>query len=180
MRISHRLPAVLAVDEIVHHARLQRTRPKQGHQRHDILEAARLEAQDQFADAARFELKHRRGACLLQQNIGRRIVEGNRGDHDRRLAGTRPFAIGVAYRPVDDGQGAQTEEVELHQTHALDIVLVELGHQTFAGGVAIERRKIGDGAGCDDHAARVFAGVARQTFELECHVPNFLGFFITG
>jgi hypothetical protein len=58
--IARRLAAVLAVDEVIDHARLQRPGTKQRHQRHDVLEAVRLQAADQVLHAARFELEHRR------------------------------------------------------------------------------------------------------------------------
>ncbi len=48
----------LALDEIVHHARLQRAGTEQGHQRHHVLEAVRLQAADQVLHAARFELEN--------------------------------------------------------------------------------------------------------------------------
>ena len=57
--------AVLAIDEIVDHARLQRARSKQRHQRNNILEAVGLQAPDQVFHAARFELKYRRGLVCL-------------------------------------------------------------------------------------------------------------------
>ena len=63
--------AVLAVDEVIDHARLQRPGAKQRHQRHDVLEAVRLQAADQVLHAARLELEHRGGAAGLQQRVGR-------------------------------------------------------------------------------------------------------------
>ncbi len=74
---------VLAVDEIVHHARLQRSRPKQRHQRHDVLETVRLQTADQILHAAGFQLEHRRGLVTFQQIEGKRVVQGDRADIER-------------------------------------------------------------------------------------------------
>ncbi len=63
--------AVLAVDEVVDHARLQRTRPEQRDQRDDVLERVRLQALDQVFHAARFELEHGRRLAALQQRVRR-------------------------------------------------------------------------------------------------------------
>ena len=65
---------VLAGDEVIDHARFQRPRAEQRHQRDDVLEAVRLQAADQILHAARFELEHRRRAPGLQQRVGRGIV----------------------------------------------------------------------------------------------------------
>jgi hypothetical protein len=67
MQVAHGGPAMLAVDEVIDHARLQRSGPKQRNQRDDVLEAVRQQAADQLLHAARFELEHRRGLATLQQ-----------------------------------------------------------------------------------------------------------------
>ncbi len=52
MRIDDLLEAVLARDEVVDHARLQRARAEQRHQRDDVVEAVRLQLADQLLHAA--------------------------------------------------------------------------------------------------------------------------------
>ena len=52
VEIIHLGTAVLAVDKVIHHARLQRPRPEQGHQGNDILEAVGLQTADQILHAA--------------------------------------------------------------------------------------------------------------------------------
>ena len=67
--------AVLAIDEVVDHAGLQRPRAEQRDQRDDVFEVVRLQAVDQVFHAARFELEHRAGVRRLQQLESIRIVE---------------------------------------------------------------------------------------------------------
>ena len=65
--------AVLAVDEVIDHARLQRARAEQRDERHDVLEAVRLQAPHEVLHAARLELEDRGRAAGLQQREGLRI-----------------------------------------------------------------------------------------------------------
>ena len=162
--------AMLAVDEIVHHAGLQRAGAEQRHQGHDILEAVGLEAADQLLHAARFELEHRRGLAGQQDLVGRRVVQRYAFDLDALVLA--PARVDGLQRPVDDGQGTQAEEVELDQADILDIPLVELGHQAAAAWFAVDRREIVEIAGRDDHAAGVLADIARQALEAARHVEN--------
>src|SRR6266853_1964846 len=76
-------PAVLAVDEIIHHAGLQRTGPEQRHQRHDVLEAIRLQAADEILHATRLELENGSGAAGLEQRVGRHVIHGQRAHRER-------------------------------------------------------------------------------------------------
>ena len=71
----------------------------------------------------------------------------------------------VPHRPIQDGQRAQAQKVEFHQADRLDIILVELADHAGAAVGAIQRAKIGELAGRDQHAARVHPDVARQVFE---------------
>ena len=129
VRVVDRLAAVLAVDKVVDHARLQRARAEQRHQRDDVVEAVGLQAPDQVLHAARFELEHRRGLAGLQQLERRRIVQRN-ASMSSGFAGAP--CIDGAHRPVDDGQRAQAQKVELDQPDGLDVVLVVLRNQSAA------------------------------------------------
>jgi hypothetical protein len=84
---------------------------------------------------------------------------------ERRLAAHRRDGVDVAHRPIDDGERAQPEKIELHQARRLDVVLVELGDRRGAALFAVQRREIGEHRRRDDDAAGVRAGVARQTLE---------------
>ena len=127
---------MLVIDEVVHHARLQRPGTKKRHQRDDILKAIRLEAFDEVLHTPGFELEHRRGLSGLQQGKNGRIVQGYLYDVQRRLAQSLALHVDVFYRPVDNSEGAQAEKVELDQAGIFHIVLVVLGDQATAGLIA--------------------------------------------
>ena len=79
-------------------------------------------------------------------------------------------------RPVDDGQRAQAQEVELDQADRLDVVLVELGDRVATQAIVVvfgEQRAEGvQWFGCDHHAAGVLAGVAGQVLQLARQVDQ--------
>ena len=77
-------PAVLTVDEIIHHAGLQRAGPEQRDQRHDVLEAIRLQPADEILHAARLELEDGGGAAGLEQRVGGRVIHGQRAHREGR------------------------------------------------------------------------------------------------
>jgi hypothetical protein len=95
-----------------------------------------------------------------------------RFDVERRLAGLGALGVDGAQRPVDDGERAQTQEVELDQPHLLHVVLVVLGDEVGTARLAIERREVGELGRRDDHAARVLAGVAGDALQLAGHVDD--------
>ena len=157
---------MLAVDVGVHHARLQRAGTEQGDQRDDLVEVSGTQLADQVLHAAGFELEHRRGAAGLRSSGTWLVVQG-RSSRRKGFSGHCPhaFAIDRLQGPVDDGQGAQAQEIELHQADRFDIVLVELGDHRAAAGFAEQRREVGQGRGRDDHAAGMLAGVAGQALQ---------------
>ena len=163
MEIVDGLLALLAQDEIVHHAGTQRPWPVQREHGDDVLEAVGLELGQQLLHALRFKLEHRRGIGLLQHLVGRRIVEmlGVQG-----LIEARVELFDVLEGELDDGQVAQAEKVELDQADRLHVVLVELADRVVRIRREIQRAKIGQLAGRDQHAAGVHTDVARQPFEL--------------
>ena len=75
------------------------------------------------------------------------------------------LAVDGLQRPVDDGQRAQAEEVELNQADGLDIVLVELGDQIVAAGLAVKRTKIGEIGRGNHHAPGMLAGITGQPLQ---------------
>ena len=78
------------------------------------------------------------------------------------------------YRPVDDRQCAQTEEIELYKPGIFHIIFIILRNNTSPFFITIERRKIRQSRWRNDYATCVFTHVTRHTFELYRHVPNFL------
>ncbi len=164
VEVVHRGAAVLAVDEVVHHARFQRPRTVQGQHGDDVFEGVGPQLLEQFLHAARFQLEHRGGVGVAQNLVGGRIVEAER--HDVEVALVLVELAHVAHGPVQDGQVAQAQEVELDQAGGFDVVLVELRHRAvLLPRLAIQRAEVGELAGRDQHAAGVHADVARQAFE---------------
>src|SRR5450755_3999334 len=124
-RIARR---VFPLDEVDHHARLQRPGAEQGDERYDVFKAIRLQAADEVLHAARFELKHRSRATRLDECIGFRIVHWQRIDVERPLAACGAQRIDDAYGAINDGESAQAQEVEFDESRRFYIVLVELGY----------------------------------------------------
>jgi hypothetical protein len=172
MGIGHRRLAVLAGDEVVHHAGLQRARAEQGHQGGHVLEGVGAQLLDQLLHAPGFELEDGGGLAALEQGEGRRVLGVDAGDVDGRFAGLGPPGVDGLERPINDGQGAQAQKVELDQSHLLDVVLVELGHEVGAARLAIEGGEVRQPGRGYDHAAGVFAGVAGQALQFERHVDE--------
>ncbi len=110
VRIDDVGASVLAVDEVVHHPRLQRTGTKQRDQRHDVAEAIGLKLLDQFLHAARFELEDGGGLASLQEGEGRFVVRIDAVDVERRLAADSALAIDGFHRPIDDRERTQPLE----------------------------------------------------------------------
>ena len=170
--IGHRRLAVLAGDEVVHHAGLQGPGAEQGHQGGHVLEGVGAQLLDQLLHAPGFELEDGGGLAALEQGEGRRVLGIDARNVDGGLAGLGAPGVDGLEGPVDDGQGAQAQEVELDQAHLLDVVLVELGHEVGAAGLAIEGGEVGELGRGNDHAAGVLAGVAGQALQFEGHVDE--------
>ncbi len=165
-------------NEVVDHARLERTRTKQRNERHQIVEVIRFQTLYQVAHAAGFQLEDRAGAPRAQQLESRTIIERQRTNLERR----GPFRTRRVYgldRPVDDGQCAQPEEIELHQANSLEPVLIELGHCRGFALHAVQRREIDDARRRDHHAAGVLAGIAHEAFQLSREVDKCANIVIT-
>ncbi len=67
-------------------------------------------------------------------------------------------------RELQDGQRGQAQEVELHQAHILDIVFIKLADSRLATRLLIQRAKIGELAGRNQHTTRMHADVACHAF----------------
>ncbi len=75
VKILRLLLALLARDEVIHHARAKRARTVERHQGDDVFEAVALELLFQILGRARFGLEHRRGVTVGKQLVNCRIVE---------------------------------------------------------------------------------------------------------
>ncbi len=175
VRVGDLLPPVLAVDEVVHHARLQGPRAEQRHQRDDVFKTVGLQAGNEVLHAARFELEHRGGFRRLEVIEALFVFQRNELDLRAvfRVLTAHPHRVtDVVQCPVDDRQGAQAKEVELDQTDRLNIVFIELGDDTAAAFFAVQRGEVGQIARCDDHAPGMLAGIAGNAFEFQRHIDE--------
>ena len=181
MRILYLGLAVFAVDKVIHHARLQRAGTKQRHQRDDVFKTVRLQTVDQVLHAARFQLEYGGGLGGLEGDEAGTVIQRDGGDI-RALADILALqcqaVTNIVQGPVDNGQGAQPEEVELDQTDRLHIVLVELGNDTLPALFAVKRGKIRQFAGRDHHPPGVFAGITGDPLQLQRHVDQALHLFV--
>ena len=126
--VLHLLAPVLALDEVVDHAALQRPGSIQRARGDDVLEAVGLQLLQQLAEAARLQLEHaghvgqRRSSCTRRRPRCRSPTDRaapRRGSPCRRLIRSSAVWMTVSvFRP---------EEVELDQARLLDAVLVVLG-----------------------------------------------------
>src|ERR1019366_7652494 len=80
-------------------------------------------------------------------------------------------------RPVEYGQRGEPKEIELDQAGRLDVLHVELAHYAVGTFGRIQRAEISELAGRDQHATRVRADIARQTFKLFCLHEQLAHFF---
>ena len=132
---------MLAVNKILDHARLQRAGTIKRDQGNHVVEAVWFEFTDQLLDATGFQLENGGSVALAEQAVHLFVIERQIGDVDVLAF----LLIDGFYRPIDDGQRAQSEEVEFHQPGRFHIVLVVLGKQAGACAfvVAVERREVG-------------------------------------
>ena len=152
--------AVLALDELGDE--LHRPGAVERDERDDVLEAVGPRALDEITHAARFELEYRRRVGVGEHRVGVGIVERDLLEREIGL----PHCADRLHRPVEDGERGEAEEVELHQADALDVLHVELRDRALGSLGRVERAEIGELARGDQHATRVHADVARETFEL--------------
>ena len=153
---------MLALAEI--RDQVHRPRPVQRHQRDDVLEAIRPGILQHALHAAAFELEHGDGLGLGQQLVGRLVVQ--RQFFQAEIGHGRIELADVAHRAIQDRQRGQSQEVELDQADRLDVVLVVLRHHAGIAALGVQRAKIGQLAGRDQHAAGVHADAARDALDL--------------
>ena len=176
------LLAVLALDEIVHHAAFERAGAVQGHQGDDVLEPAGPELHQDLAHARGFELEHAGGVPAAQQGIGLVVGILGKGAVGRSLGllgqGRGQVQV-LQVEPdvplgqkledvVDEGQGLEAQEVELDQPDLFHALHVELGDHrpgilaVRARGDAVQGQAVHQGPVADDHAGGMGGGVTGQ------------------
>ena len=136
---------MLARDEIVDHARLQRTRSEQRDQRDDVFECVRLQFLDRDRCMPR-DSSWKIAAVLaaLEQRVRCRVVGRQRGDVERLKSRTaRRLLIAFTAQSMIVSV-RRPEEIELDETDRFDVVLVELRDESFAAPFGEERREIAE------------------------------------
>ena len=106
---------MLAVDEVVDHAALNRAGAVERVERGEILDAAGLIAAQDVAHARRFELEDAAGEGLGEDLVGGGIVE-------RQVLGHQLDAVALLdhlERVVDEGEGGEAEEIHLEKRELL-------------------------------------------------------------
>ena len=167
MQVFDRHLAVLALDEFVHHARAERSRPVQGVHGHQVLETVGFEHAQVFAHAFGFDLEDAVGVAGREQGVSVGIVEGEIVQV-RRID---PHAADDVERVLDHGHGAQAEKVELDQARPFDLLHVPLGDD-FLVFAPVERHVLGHGPVRDDHPGGVGRGVARDALQAARNVEQ--------
>ena len=128
---------MLAIDEIVDHAALNRAGPVERVQRAQVFDAIRLIAAQNIAHAGRFKLEHAAGKALLK--IFRRFA--CRRAEDLRAAIFTPRCFSISFDGVlDDGQRGQAQEIHLEKRQLLQAVHVVLRDNFVFVGV-VERNQ---------------------------------------
>ncbi len=108
------LAAVLALHEVVHHARAEGTRSVQRHRRDDVLEAVRQQALEQPLHARGLQLEDVGGLTGLQQMEGGLVLHRDAFEQEGGAASVGPLVDQLA-GDVEHRQRLQAEEVELDE-----------------------------------------------------------------
>ena len=172
--VDDRLFAVLAADEAGN--QVHRPRAVEGVQGNQVFQPRRLGVAQHALHAPAFKLEHGFGAALLEKLVGGLVVQRYVFVGEGLLAGVAlhdEFA-----RDFQNGERGQAQKVELDQADGFHVVFVVLAHGRVAAGLLVERAKVGELAGGDEHAARVHADVARQALELLRHFHQGFHLFV--
>ena len=80
---------------------------------------------------------------------------------------------------VDNRQSPQSEKVKLYQANGFHIIFVKLTENSFGMIVLINRTKVTEFTGSNHHSTGMFSGVSGQAFQLQCHIQQFTGIFVS-
>lgn len=126
-----------------------------------------------FFHAGGFKLEYGGGVGVAENLVGGLVVERDFA-HVNDVAGG---VFDVVLRHFDDGEVAQAQKVEFHQTHVFHVAFVV--HRYGRGGLVslVNGAVIGDFSRRDEYAARVHTQAAREVFEFFRQRDEFAGFF---
>ncbi|MNS22864.1 hypothetical protein D3C72_546690 [compost metagenome] len=159
------LAPVLAVDELIHHARLQRARAVEGQQGGQVFEVRGLQAHHELAHALGFQLEDAHGVARAKQVVRLGVVHGDGGPVDVDVVELLDEALGLG----EHGQVAQAQEVHLEQAHHLQVLLLVLrgDHAGVVLAGALQGHERVQRVARDHHTGGVDAGVADVALHLE-------------
>jgi hypothetical protein len=153
--------AMLAIDEIVNHATLDRAGTVERVQRGKVFDRIRLVAAQDVAHASRFKLEHAGCEPLMEDLfVGLVIVQQDALENDAFAAGLRD----QLQRVVENGERGQAQEVHLQQAQLLDRHHVESGDDFVVLGL-VQRHQFVERPRRDDYTGRVNPGVAHHAFQ---------------
>ena len=125
-----------------------------------VFDIVRPDAAERVAHARALELEHAKRLAARHQVVGGGVIEAAPAGADFLAAGRDEL-----HRAVNDRQGLEAEEVELHEPGHLGIFHVELRGRQFRTRIIVERHEVDQRTVCDHHACRVGAGVAVEPFK---------------
>ena len=144
---------MLAIDEIVNHAALNRPRAIQRVQSRQVFDRVGLVAPQYIAHAMRFKLEDARGQSLVKNFlIGLIVIEREARQIQLLTSRLRNELDGV----VKNRECREPEEVHLQQAQLLDGHHVEGGHD-FVVFCFVQRDEFRQRPGRDDHASGMHA-----------------------
>ena len=126
-----------------------------------------------FFHAGRLELEDGGGVRIAEDLVGGLVIKRDFADIDNIAGGV----FDVVLRHFDNGQVAQTQKVEFHQTHVFHVALVVHGYGRGGFVRLIHGAVIGNFARRNQHAACVHTQTARQVFQLFRQRNQFVRFF---
>jgi hypothetical protein len=140
------------------HVALDRPRPDQRHLDHQIVEAARLQARQHGHLGARFDLEDAHAVGVAEHFVGGRVL-GRDVLHPQRSAGR---IAQNRKHPANRRQHAEGEDVDLHQAHRVEVVLVPLDHAAPGHRRVFDRHQPCERPARNDETADVLGQVARE------------------
>src|SRR6185369_8374339 len=161
--IDNLFPAMLAFDEVLHHAGVERARTVEGNRSDNILETGRFQVTEHLAHAAALQLEHAGGIPVRYKLIAEGIVIGKQCYVELGILAGADKLDGA----VDDRQVLQAEEVELHQPDLFYILHRILGIDQPCLLVLVHRAELFQHIRRHHHPGGMGGSVACQTFEAE-------------
>ena len=178
---------MLAFDEIINHAALDRAGPVERIQGGQVFNRVWVVAAQHVSHAVRFKLEDAGGESAVEDFfVGFLVFEWYVVKRDECGAGAParvfPLSLGDQLeRVIENGQRGQSKEVHLEQAHLLDRDHVEGGDDFVVLGL-VQRNQFDERPRRNHHTRRVHARVADQSFEFPGGVQQLphLWIFVVG